>query len=218
MKISLLNRKGTSIIALICLVLLSLYSSAFAMTHLDKARMLDDYVKRQHRSSIANSSKNSKTPDDKDIIGGIARGFRYYNKSVPMSRALKYARYVVDSSRKMGIKDPMLVAGIIVKESRVKPNAKSRYAYGLMQVYWKVHRKSIRKKFPHIKTTRDLLKPENNILVGCWIFSGYLKRSRGDVNKALARYLGVKSTRYNSGVLKYRGTMVKQVEILSSSR
>jgi soluble lytic murein transglycosylase-like protein len=34
-----------------------------------------------------------------------------------------------------------MIASIIIRESTVRQNARSRYAYGLMQINWKAHRK-----------------------------------------------------------------------------
>ena len=136
--------------------------------------------------------------------------FRYYNSSLSMDKANEYARYVMEASGRFSV-DPALITAIIVKESRVKANARSKYAVGLMQVYWKLHRSTIMAQFPHIRTEKILMEPRNNIMVGSWIFSRYMAHCKGNVTKALRRYLGSQANRYVALVTKYRGHYTERV-------
>ncbi|MGI6076124.1 MAG: transglycosylase SLT domain-containing protein [Pyramidobacter sp.] len=132
-----------------------------------------------------------------------AHVFCYYNTKLGKARAEEYARYVMEAARRYDIA-PSLIAAMIVKESHAKANARSKYAVGLMQVYWKLHRNTIKKQFPHITTEKALMEPRNNIMVGTWIFSRYLKSCGGNEKKALQRYLGANTGRYVSQVMQYR--------------
>lgn len=128
---------------------------------------------------------------------------RYYNNRIPPATAGKYAESIMEASSRYSI-DPSLITAIIIKESTGKANARSRYAVGLMQVYWKINRKAITAQFPHIRSEKALMEPSNNIMVGTWLFSRYLARAGGDERRALKRYLGSNSDRYAGRVMKYR--------------
>ena len=80
-----------------------------------------------------------------------------------------------------------------------------------MQVYWQLHKKTIGAQFPHIRTEKILMEPRNNIMVGTWLFSQYMLSCKGDVTKALRRYLGSKATQYVALVNKYRGHFSKRM-------
>lgn len=139
----------------------------------------------------------------------VAQTFKSVNSSLRDEAAHKFAQYVMEASDYFGI-DPFLIASIIIKESHVKYKAKSkRAAYGLMQINWKVHRNNIRKTFSQIKTLSDLIQPKNNIFVGTYIYSCYFKSSKGNVSKALSRYLGASGRKYIASVMKYYGKMNK---------
>ncbi len=146
-----------------------------------------------------------------ELQNAIARTFRYHNRRVSVAQAQEYASYVIEAASYYSV-DPALIAALIIKESRVKPNARSKYAVGLMQIYWRLHRKSIQSQFPHIKTEADVMAPRNNVFVGTWLFAGYLRSSRGDVRKALTRYLGKQSERYISAVQGYRRQVMDQIQ------
>ena len=136
--------------------------------------------------------------------------FCYYNGKLGRARAEEYARHVMDASKRYGIA-PSLIAAMIVKESHAKANARSKYAVGLLQVYWRLHRQSIRKRFPHITTEKILMEPRNNIMVGTWLFSKYLADCGGSERKALQRYLGSSAGRYVSQVMQYRKRFTDRV-------
>lgn len=55
------------------------------------------------------------------------------------------------------------------------------------------------------------MEPRNNIMVGTWLFSQYMINCKGDVTKALRRYLGSQATHYVALVNKYRGQFSERV-------
>ena len=136
--------------------------------------------------------------------------FRYYNRNLSEDKAKEYAKYVMEAAHRYSI-EPSLITAIIITESTAKVNARSRYAVGLMQVYWQLHKKTIGAQFPHIRTEKILMEPRNNIMVGTWLFSQYMLSCKGDVTKALRRYLGSKATQYVALVNKYRGHFSKRM-------
>ncbi len=136
--------------------------------------------------------------------------FRYYNNKLSEQKADSYARYVMEASARFHV-EPGLIASIIVKESTAKENARSKYACGLMQVYWRMHRKSIMAEFPHINSEKSLMEPRNNIMVGTWLFAQYMINCNGNVEQALHRYLGTQSDRYVELVLSYRQRFTERV-------
>ncbi len=136
--------------------------------------------------------------------------FRYYNRNLSPEKADEYARYVMEASRRYSI-EPSLITAIIIKESTAKADARSKYAVGLMQVYWQLHRKTIAGMFPHIKSEKILMEPRNNIMVGTWLFRQYMNNCKGDTTRALKRYLGAKSPQYVAQVNKYRSHYKERV-------
>lgn len=145
-------------------------------------------------------------------INAAASIFRFYNRTLSEGIAQEYASFVMDAARRYSV-DPGLIAGIIIKESTVKANARTRYAVGLMQVYWKLHQKSITEEFPHITTEKALIEPRNNIMVGTWLFTQYLTDCGGNVTKALYRYLGAQASRYAKQIKKYREQFAELVRL-----
>ena len=130
--------------------------------------------------------------------------FRFYNRNLSEDKAKEYAKHVMEAAYRYSI-EPSLITAIIIKESTAKATARSKYAVGLMQVYWQLHKKTIMMQFPHIRTEKILMEPRNNIMVGTWLFSQYMAKCKGDVTKALRRYLGSNATQYVALVTKYRG-------------
>ena len=113
--------------------------------------------------------------------------FLRYNKKLSREGAMKYAEYIVQAGEKFG-QDPFVIAAMIVNESSARHDAVSRGGdYGLMQVRWRVHRKDITKKYPHIREASDMLNPKDNVLVGTEIFSRY-RASAPDLRGGLLRY------------------------------
>jgi soluble lytic murein transglycosylase-like protein len=119
----------------------------------------------------------------------IAALFSRMNRNLGAEKAERFAGHVLEAGTLFGV-DPLVVASILVRESRANPSAQSRSNIGLMQVNWKAHAPSLPKAFPSIRTVKDLFDPRNNILAGAWIFSCYHKSSGGDLAKSLKKYVG----------------------------
>jgi len=69
-------------------------------------------------------------------------------------------------------------------------------AHGLMQIIPEFHYKGKRE---------DLLNPEVNIMIGCKVLHGYIKRSKGDIVQALRRYNGQIKNKDNRYIKKITG-------------
>jgi len=134
-------------------------------------------------------------------IAVIADRFMKVNPELEPYAARKYGEYILEASELFGV-NPFLIAAMIIKESTVRYKARSRYAYGLMQINWNAHKHGLRSAFSGIQTLDDLIQPRNNILAGTYIFSWYLDSSDGDVSEALAKYLGTTGKRYIKRVMK----------------
>ncbi len=136
----------------------------------------------------------------------IATFLRQRNSALSEKTAREYAWYITDAGREFGV-DPFLVASILVKESTAKWDARSpKGAYGLMQIHWKAHQKSIRKAFGIIKTLEDLMEPQNNIRVGTYLLANHIRRYQ-DTDRALDRYLGAPRTSYKKTILDFYKSM-----------
>ena len=110
------------------------------------------------------------------------------NPKLSRKRAAEYAEYIIQAAEKFG-QDPFVIAAMIVHESTVRYDAMSRgWDYGLMQVRWSVHKKKISKKYPHIKTAKDVLDPKYNILIGTEIFASYRASAGSDLRRGLLGY------------------------------
>lgn len=133
----------------------------------------------------------------------IAALFARMNKNLGAEKAEKYANHVLEAGALFGV-DPLVVASILVRESRANASAKSRSNIGLMQVNWKAHASNLPKAFPGIRTVTDLFDPRNNILAGAWIFSCYHKSSGGDLSKSLRKYVGGSSSYVDKVLSAYR--------------
>ena len=160
----------------------------------------DCLVRLEHKNTEAEISPGEISTESVVKRTIIAESFLRANHKLRKEEAWEYASYVIESSKLFGL-DPFLIASLIIKESTVKRNARSKYAYGLMQINWKVHKKGLRSAFNQIKSLKDLMEPRNNIMAGTYIFSWYMKSSNYDVKKALARYLGKNGKKYISKVL-----------------
>ena len=128
--------------------------------------------------------------DTQTQIKAISHVFRQYNNKLDDATANEYANIVNSTSEKFD-EDPFIIAALIVVESTVKANARSKKGdYGLMQVRWKVHKKKLMQKYPNIKTEKDMFKPLENITAGTEIFSSYRDSAGGDVIEAMRAYSG----------------------------
>ncbi len=135
-------------------------------------------------------------------VAVIARYFRTKNPRLSARSARKYAKLVDRIARRYDL-DPFLVSSIIVKESTVRVKAKGRRAYGLMQVNWKANRRWIRKAYPTITSPAKLLHSKPNIMVGCHILRDAMRRSAGDVDRALNKYRGKSVPSYRAKIRRY---------------
>jgi soluble lytic murein transglycosylase-like protein len=139
------------------------------------------------RPSAAKAEQNKATQNEAKRKT-IAALLRQYNKKLDDSKARKYADIIIQNSEKFA-QNPFVIAAMVVNESSAKHDAVSRGGdYGLMQVRWRVHQKKIKKKYPHIDEAKDMLIPENNVLVGTEIFSNYHATAKKDVRNALMFY------------------------------
>ncbi len=128
------------------------------------------------------------------------------NPKLSPQTAHNYATYITDAGEEFGV-DPFLIASIVIKESTAKWRARSsRGAYGLMQIHWKAHKKAIRKAFGSIRTLEDLMKPQNNIRVGTYLFANHIRKD-DNTDRALDRYLGTSKTSYKKSVLRFYTAM-----------
>jgi hypothetical protein len=159
--------------------------------------------------TIKAEESGEKTSEIKTEV--IVSAFTRVNRSLDRSTATVYAAHVLEASGEFGV-HPFMIASLIIRESTVKQNARSRHAYGLMQINWKAHRASLKKAFSAIQTLDDLLQPRNNILAGTWIFSWYLKSSGGDMDQALSKYLGRTGKKYVARVMGGFQEMLKDQE------
>jgi soluble lytic murein transglycosylase-like protein len=118
----------------------------------------------------------------------IAAALRQYNKKLSEEKAYEYAVLIIQTSDKFK-QNPFIITAMVVNESSARHDAVSRGGdYGLMQVRWRVHQKTIRKKYPHIARAKDMLNPRNNLLVGVEIFSAYREAANQNLHDALLSY------------------------------
>ncbi len=145
--------------------------------------------------------------DERNRLKTIETYFSRKNPRVSPQNVQRYARLIDEYSARYDI-DPFLVASVVVKESTVKEKAVSKGNYGLMQINWKANRPWIVKQLS-IRSTKELLIPENNIRLGTTILSSNIKKSRGDVDKGLDRYRGRPLASYRKSVLDHYMAMAK---------
>lgn len=95
---------------------------------------------------------------------------------------------------------PTLLLAIMAQESSFRADAVSSVgAVGLMQVTPRWHEQR-RQALGHVAPLTD---PATNIAVGAHILDEYLRRARGNLNKALDKYSGG-ATNYAPRVLRYQ--------------
>ncbi|MFP4481755.1 MAG: transglycosylase SLT domain-containing protein [Thermovirgaceae bacterium] len=198
------ERKAPVVVVLCLLLLLSFFVGAgFAEGDVYNRNLREDPVEAQKEPDPA------KTRDGKMVV--IMNRFMEANPELEEYAAGKFAGYVLEASDQFGV-HPFLIAAIIIKESTVRYRARSRYAYGLMQINWSAHKRALRSAFSEIETLEDLIQPRNNILAGTYIFSCYLNSSDGNISEALAMYLGKNGTRYIKNVMENFELMLAQYE------
>jgi soluble lytic murein transglycosylase-like protein len=169
-----------------------------------EAAKTTDFFAESFEFNVMKSLGHQKYNDRVTAI--IATFLKQRNPKLSEKTAREYAWYITDAGREFGV-DPFLVASILVKESTAKKDARSpKGAYGLMQIHWKAHQKSIRKAFGIIKTLDDLMEPQNNIRVGTYLFANHIRRYQ-DTDRALDRYLGAPRTSYKKTILDFYKSM-----------
>ena len=155
-----------------------------------------------YMQSLGDSKCNPKT------AATIAGVLRERNRNLSGQTAERYAKLITDAAKEFGV-DPLLVTAIVIKESNARADASAHGCYGLMQIKWSAHRKSIARAFPHLKTLKDLMVPENNIRVGVYFLANHIRRYNGDIDRALDRYKGRANTRYKRALLQLYTRMLK---------
>ena len=106
---------------------------------------------------------------------------------------------IIEAGKKYNI-DPSIIAAIIVTESSANPKAVSKGGdYGLMQIRWKVHRRS----YPQLKTATDLFNPRTNVFIGTEIFARYYAQKK-TLRGALLRYSGGNTNMANKVIKELR--------------
>lgn len=132
----------------------------------------------------------------------IIKTIQRTNPSIPDHLAAEYASYIMEASLMFKL-HPAIITGVMLAESTANRTALNKSgAVGLMQVMWRVHKKSLIKKFPDIDCHDDMFNARNNILAGAWILKGYIERT-GSIQRGLARYLGGSSGSYYRKVMKF---------------
>jgi soluble lytic murein transglycosylase-like protein len=123
-------------------------------------------------------------------VNAISHVFKQHNRELDNATANEYANIIKNTSERFG-EDPFVIAALIVVESRVKHDARSKGGdFGLMQIRWRVHKNNLMQKYPTMKTESDLFKAKENIVAGTEIFSYYRKSVDGDIEKAMIAYSG----------------------------
>ena len=143
----------------------------------------------RQRANGAPVKKNAASARQREArLKSVAELFSRYNRALSSRQARQYAEYILQAGEKFG-QDPFVLAAMVVHESSARAGAVSRGGdYGLMQVRWRVHQEAIRKKYPSVRTAKDILDPKINILVGTEIFAGYRAAAGPDLRAGLLRY------------------------------
>ncbi|MCF7935417.1 MAG: transglycosylase SLT domain-containing protein [Synergistales bacterium] len=121
----------------------------------------------------------------------------------------RYARWTTEAADEFGV-DPLLVTAIMVRESNGRADATNRGSYGLMQINWRAHRRTIPLAFPEVTSIRALMAPHTNIRVGTYLFANNLRRASFDVDRALVYYKGGRSDAYNRSIRRFYEAMLQQ--------
>ena len=153
--------------------------------------------------TLPQTSAQAATPSRTVAVGIISRELNAIMTPLKIKGASKkataYAKYIWEAHTKYGV-DPFLVAALLCVESKGRADAKTKTCVGLMQISVPANMQWIPKHFPKIKTTKDLLKPRNNIMVGAFILAEATKGT-STPRQALFKYLGRRDEQYASKVL-----------------
>jgi soluble lytic murein transglycosylase-like protein len=174
-------------------ILLVLSGSAIAATQ----EKPDEEFRKQLKEAIADAGDSFEDRFDAEVwLLEQATRLKKRVKEIPQEEQLTILRLVHQESSRYGF-DPLMILSLITVESNFDRFAiSSAGARGLMQImpFW----------------IEEIGKPDDNLFdiptnlkYGCAILSIYLKREKGDLTKALARYNGsVGKTWYPQRVYK----------------
>jgi len=161
-------------------IILTLSGSLIAATQ----EKPDEDFRKQLAQAIANAGDSFEDKFDAEVwlLEQVTR-LKKRLKNIPQEEQLIILRLVHQESTRFGF-DPLMILSLITVESNFDRFAiSSAGARGLMQImpFW----------------IEEIGKPEDNLFdihtnlkYGCAILSIYLKREKGDLTKALARYNG----------------------------
>lgn len=132
-----------------------------------------------------------------------------YYFDVPLSHSLQDFIYEISSDEEIPVS---LILAMIEAESGFNPEIiSSTNDYGLLQIN-KVNHEWLKKKY----RTADMLNPYQNVFCGIKIIGTYVKKYKGDINKALMAYNmgdygakkawqnGITSTRYSLKIIELK--------------
>ena len=132
-----------------------------------------------------------------------------YYFDVPLSHSLQDFIYEISSDEEIPVS---LILAMIEAESGFNPEIiSSTNDYGLLQIN-KVNHEWLRKSY----RTADMLNPYQNVFCGIKIIATYVKKYKGDINKALMAYNmgdygakkawqnGITSTRYSLKIMELK--------------
>ena len=132
-------------------------------------------------------SKQSAAKSTSYKASNISQLFISVSPSISAKTATNYANIIISACDKYK-QDPYVIAAVVVHESTVNSKAISKGGdYGLMQIRWAVHEKSIKKEFPKVKKAKDILDPKINIYYGTEVFA-YCAKKGGSTREGILRY------------------------------
>lgn len=125
------------------------------------------------------------------ILGLGVAGYFYLPRIIgDQIYPLSYEEYIKECSAKFDL-DPSLLAAIIYRESRFRPNAVSPAgAVGLAQVLPSTGYGVVKRVFPEFGEKPDLFDPKINVCLGAAHIAGLLGRYDGNLSLAVAAYNG----------------------------
>lgn len=163
--------------------------SELSVEDLEKAQFVQQQMELEERQSLAQWLSN-----------------KY---KVPENKAQLFVETAYQESEKFSDVSPFLILAVIEKESSLKEFATNSYgAVGLMQVVPRWHPEKLAKGKDPVS---QLKNPVTNIRVGALILSEYLKKSSGDLRKALTKYSG-NASNYTEKVVKNKEKLKEVAE------
>jgi len=186
---SLTDQKHVSLIGLLVLMLILVYTTVYIVRHTESQRW----------SSVLNnlhiSKTQQKTQEEQFYRERLVQWA--FDNSQRASREM--IRATIDEV--MNTDHPILILSIITAESEFNPTAvSSKGAMGLGQIMYSVHSKTL-KDAGIIKEQRDLFNIQSNIKATNHVLQSCLKQAKGDPLKAFEFYLGGKDRRYTDKIV-----------------